>query len=178
MTTETSDTRYRGEWKDWSDMIESFGLNTKDGTIVDYRGDPWPHFPTDAEVLLASCEEDSYEGSYEGSCAVFWTRDGRVYEQTFSHCSCNSYSDDLGQFEIVKPITVKYLRKQRSEGYGRGGLHAKTPENDASWTALIDRAALAERNEGRGQAEADTAKQPRGNALMPLEAGATTRDVF
>lgn len=63
-----------------------------------------PGFPTEDEILLAVMHEDMYEGS----AVVIFERDGKLYEQESSHCSCNSHSDC--EWEHVKPITEDYLK--------------------------------------------------------------------
>jgi len=58
-----------------------------------------PDFPPPEAILLAS-----YGGaSYEGDALVLFERDGKLYEVSGSHCSCNGLEDQWTPCEVTWP---------------------------------------------------------------------------
>lgn len=48
------------------------------------KGKRLQDFPTDEEILIASYDR----GGYDGDCVVLYRRDGVLYLNSASHCSC------------------------------------------------------------------------------------------
>lgn len=94
--------KFQGDWSNYEGFAASF-------THYDAQSDKG--FPTEDEIILARCEEDEYEGS----CCVYFRRDGKVFEEELSHCSCNSYND-LQNWAALVPITRAYM-DGRDEGW-------------------------------------------------------------
>lgn len=69
-----------------------------------------PGFPaSESDVFFCSWNEDGYEGGFY----MLFKRDGRVYEQQLSHCSCNYYGEDAGTWAMLPPVTPAYLAKRQ-----------------------------------------------------------------
>lgn len=82
---EKVDQKYFGEWSDYKDLVSAFAVNDYG---VNYKNEEpivATNFPTDAEVSLAIYDVDGYEGS----SYVLFERDGQLWENVSSHCSCN-----------------------------------------------------------------------------------------
>lgn len=70
--------KYFGNWESYEDFTKEFG-SWGDAPV------PPDGFPTDDQVLLASYDQEDYEGD----CFVLYERDGKLYENNSSHCSCD-----------------------------------------------------------------------------------------
>ena len=64
---------YKGEWSCFSDVFYQF-----------------PDGVGEAQLVYASYEAEQYEGS----ALVVWAKDGQLWEDSSSHCSCNGLWDD------------------------------------------------------------------------------------
>jgi hypothetical protein len=103
--------KYFGDFGSWNDMVSGFGYNAGHGD-----GNTLPaSFPTDAEVVIACYENESYSGS----ATVVYTRDGKLFEMSSSHCSCNGLEWDAGT-----EISWEYI-KNRFENGNFYGLNAE-----------------------------------------------------
>jgi hypothetical protein len=91
--------RYFGDWKNWQDMIDGFGET--EGVLP-------ASFPTDAEVVVAGYETEPYSGS----ATVVFQRDGRLFETSSSHCSCNGLEWSAGT-----EISWEYVEKRLADGH-------------------------------------------------------------
>lgn len=85
---------YLGDFADEKDMLNSFSQ-----TADALEG---------AKVLLAWYES----GGYDGSAYVLFERDGKLFETSGSHCSCNGLEDSWSPEET----SIEALEK-RDHGY-------------------------------------------------------------
>jgi len=88
-------------WADYAALRSDFsGYGANDG--------PPEGFPEENEVLLAVDAQQSYEGS----CVIYWQRDGKLFEAECGHCSCYGYSEKQAhgnQFSKPTEIPTAYL---------------------------------------------------------------------
>lgn len=111
--------KYFGEWSTHGDMVRDF-------SGCDQYAAP-TGIATDDEVLLASydCE------SYEGSATVLFRRDGKVFEVYASHCSCMGLE---GQWSPGN-VTAQYLVEQAERAPWQ--YRERSPEFAAAFDALL-----------------------------------------
>lgn len=121
---------YIGDCQSYTALVGDFSPN--------YDGVPPEGFPTEDELVLVFNNEDTYSGSIR----FFWVRDGKPYEWSGSHCSCNSYREEVSSFAHIKPITPEYLMKQvKAPWLKESVIHEPFPmtdENVAAWNRLLD----------------------------------------
>ena len=94
--------------------------SNRDDVEMDFRGERWnwdnkapvPDFPTDEEILFASYAEFSYEGD---SMVLFW-RDGRIYQNEASHCSCYGLEGSWNPDEVLPEQLLKQRELYREHG--------------------------------------------------------------
>lgn len=85
--------KYSGDLRSHQDLVDLFGSNAK--------------VPADNEIIYAREDADYYCRSL----LVVYQRDGRLYEMSASHCSCNSYSDyDNEWFSDLSVVNLGYLK--------------------------------------------------------------------
>lgn len=104
-------TKYFGDWVEHADMVAAFEDSIWDATQSKYvRGNAVTDMATDDEVLFAA-----YDGSgYDGTALIVFRRDGKLYEVSASHCSCNGLEGEWSPTEINGP----YLLKRELYGFG------------------------------------------------------------
>lgn len=81
-------------------------------------------FPTDSEILFASYET----GCYEGDSVVLFKRDGKLYHNAASHCSCYGLEGQWGPTEI-DPAQLRMERKPYSD-HGDDAI--------AAWDSIVN----------------------------------------
>jgi hypothetical protein len=94
--------KYFGRWDGWDDFSSAwsdYDYSAKTQPIVD-------GLAKDGEILFASYGG----GSYAGDALVLFERDGDLYENTGSHCSCY---DLEGQWEPEKTTWDALARRNR-----------------------------------------------------------------
>lgn len=100
--------KFFGDWDSYNQFVSDCAIYGYEG-----KGKLPNNFPTEDEILFASCDEDSYAGS----ASVYFRRGDDIYEYEASHCSCNSYHDDKDNWGELKPVTKQYLIN-RNSSYG------------------------------------------------------------
>lgn len=124
--------RYFGEWSDHAGMV-------RDWSSYDYSERYAPRvpegMPTDAEVLLAAYDHEGYTGS----AFVIFERDGKVYENEGSHCSCHGLEDQWSPTEVTWPALALrvplILKALESNDYGP--LYSYGPEVRRAFVSLV-----------------------------------------
>lgn len=92
---------YFGAWNSYEQLFESCGDLA--GTKI---------FPSASEVIFAS-----YGGaSYEGDATVIFIRDGKIYENHDSHCSCNGLDSWAPEETTVAALAMR--ERKSLDGYG------------------------------------------------------------
>jgi hypothetical protein len=84
--------KYFGDWSDHEGMASDWSESKYNYDTKKYNHDAIDGMATDKEVLLAVYE---YE-DYSGDAWVLFKRDGKLYEVSGGHCSCNGLE---GQWE-------------------------------------------------------------------------------
>lgn len=122
--------KYHGSWGSWEDMRNSW---MESGRWNYDRGeyDPVPPidgFPTDDEVVFAAYGE---EESYSGAGFVVFERDGKVFENHGSHCSCNGLEGLWSPTETTWKALAAWSPRPENESYGD-----YSAETAAAWKAV------------------------------------------
>lgn len=99
--------RYHGDWTKFDDILKEYPL-------CGLR---------DEEVLFA-CYDG---GGYDGYARILFQRNGTLYEQVESHCSCNG----LENWE-PEPVTWEQLAMRKRDGYFYDAAV------ESAWHALIE----------------------------------------
>lgn len=91
--------KYFGSFTDRDSVLENFCRGEYDYEKGGYKTIEEPEgFPTDDEILFAS-----YGGrSYEGDALVVYERDGKLYQVSGGHCSCNGLEDQWAPEETTR----------------------------------------------------------------------------
>jgi hypothetical protein len=90
--------KYFNNWSNPEDIQKDF-LDCGDWD----KGKRLEGFPTDEEILFASYET----GNYEGDALVLFMRDGKVYQNEASHCSCYGLEDGWHPSEVLPEQLLK-----------------------------------------------------------------------
>jgi hypothetical protein len=70
----------------------------RDGVVADYR----ENTPPETDIVYAGYTED-----YSGSALVVFVRDGHVFENNDSHCSCNGLEDWNPELTSVRALRMR-----------------------------------------------------------------------
>ena len=118
--------RYFG-WDGYEEMRSDFARTdwSEDRPVPRHH----PGFPTEAEVLCAF----NSEPDYSMSAAIYFERNGELFELEAGHCSCYGY-EECNDWDTLKPITQAYLQK-RPRPYP---LNENDLEAMVCWDALVD----------------------------------------
>lgn len=112
--------KYFNQWSGIDDLHKDF---------LDYGewedGKRLKDFPTDKEILFASYEL----GGYEGDSTVLFQRDGKLYQNSASHCSCYGLEGQWGPDEVVPEQLLKQSAPYEDHG----------DEAIAAWRELVNR---------------------------------------
>lgn len=133
--------KYFGSWDNYEGMRNSW-FDSKYNYITekDEQETPPADFPTDEQILFAS-----YGGaSYEGDATVIFERDGKLFENHGSHCSCYGLEDQWAPEATTAAALVMRQKKARDEYYYFLSDH-EDAAYDAYW-ALVPQ--LVEREVG------------------------------
>lgn len=117
----TTNTKYFGDWSDHASMLRDFARGEWNSAKRDYDSREIPDFPTDEEVLFATYDT----GEYEGQAHIFYMRDGKLYETSAGHCSCNGLEDN---FTTGSEVTWKALDLRLKELDDRWGFLCKADQ--------------------------------------------------
>lgn len=105
-------TKYFGTWSSWEDMARDLsGTVYNDASGECDLAQPDADFPTDEQVVVAGYEQESYSGS----STVIFLRDGKLYEDSSSHCSCNGLEWGGGA-----EISWEYIDMRIADGHFSG----------------------------------------------------------
>lgn len=90
--------KYFSNWKEGRDAIicDLIGYEYDRKTQKSIPHTTPNSFPTEDEIIFASY---TYE-DYSGDAILLWERDGKLYEVTGSHCSCNGLEGCYAPEEI------------------------------------------------------------------------------
>lgn len=104
--------KYFNGWEKLEDLHKDF---------LDYgdwdKGKRLEGFPTDEEILFASYAT----GNYEGDSLVLFKRDGKLYLNEASHCSCYGLE---GRWEPTEVVPEQVLRQRLYEDHGEAACAA------------------------------------------------------
>jgi hypothetical protein len=105
--------KYFNEWKNVNDLHKDF-LNYGEFD----EGKRLEGFPTDKEILFASYEY----GGCEGDSLVVFERDGKLYFNSGSHCSCYGLEGQWQPEEVIPEQLAKMTPPY--EGHEDGAIEA------------------------------------------------------
>ena len=99
--------KYFNSWETIDDIHEDF---------IDYgewnEGKRLKDFPTDEEILFASYEQ----GGYDGDSLVLYRRDGKLYYNSASHCSCYGLEGQWNPDEVIPEQLAKMHEPDEDHG--------------------------------------------------------------
>ena len=119
-------------WFSNSGSLAELALECVDYSERDIRKAP-VGFPTEDELLFGEWDEDSYEGRFY----LLWRRNGELYEESMSHCSCNDYVEDEAGWATLKPINGAYLQQRAKPFYQYGDAEAYK-QKLVAWDAVLE----------------------------------------
>jgi hypothetical protein len=113
--------KYFNDFTDHDQVMKEF-QGTRWG--FEEKSDPIPGFPTDDEILFAAYAP----GCYSGDSVVLFKRDGKLFMNEASHCSCYGLEGQWDPSEVEPEQVLRYTIDADWYEY--------TPEAVAAWNAL------------------------------------------
>ncbi len=133
-----SEKNYKVFWRGFSGGIDSIASNFSSYSYNHDRGEDEHHDVQRIkdmidEVLFADYTYEDYNGD---AIVIYRGKDGKLYEQTGGHCSCNGLEEQW-TFD-PKPISVKYLREMRKfETKSEYSWDRKPADVVKAWKAMV-----------------------------------------
>ena len=102
--------KYFGNWEDYDEMVNDWFKDEFDYETKTYKRKIIEDMAKDEEILFAVY--GTY--SYEGEAQVLFKRDGKLFEVTGSHCSCNGLETCWEPAEVTwKALAMRNYDKHK-----------------------------------------------------------------